>query len=116
MARPKSMMSFTVDQLMQLRDQITAALSDKAREMQRQLALLAGKGATKAKRGPKPGKPHALKGRKAPVKFRGPKGQTWAGRGQQPIWLREAVAGGAKIEDFAAAKRGRKPKSESATA
>ena len=28
-------------------------------------------------------------------------GETWTGRGLQPNWLKAALAGGAKIEDFA---------------
>ena len=27
-------------------------------------------------------------------------GETWSGRGQQPTWLKVAIAGGAKLEDF----------------
>ncbi|WP_457325160.1 H-NS histone family protein [Roseateles sp. P5_E11] len=27
-------------------------------------------------------------------------GETWSGRGLQPKWLKAAVAGGAKLEDF----------------
>lgn len=34
-------------------------------------------------------------------KFRGPNGETWAGRGRKPKWLDEALAAGRKIEDFA---------------
>ena len=30
------------------------------------------------------------------------KGNTWGGRGKRPNWLREALANGAKLEDFAA--------------
>jgi DNA-binding protein H-NS len=41
-------------------------------------------------------------GKKAPIKYRhGATGETWSGRGLQPRWLREALAGGARIEDFA---------------
>lgn len=28
-------------------------------------------------------------------------GETWSGRGLQPKWLKAALAGGAKLEDFA---------------
>lgn len=34
-------------------------------------------------------------------KFRGPNGETWAGRGRKPKWLDEALAAGRKIEEFA---------------
>lgn len=32
-------------------------------------------------------------------------GNTWGGRGPRPKWLRDALATGAKLEDFAAAGR-----------
>lgn len=34
-----------------------------------------------------PKAPSKLKGRKLPVKFRGPNGETWAGRGRLPAWM-----------------------------
>lgn len=34
-------------------------------------------------------------------KFRDEAGNTWSGRGLQPVWLRTAIAGGKKLEDFA---------------
>ena len=41
-------------------------------------------------------------GKKAPVKYRnGATGETWSGRGLQPRWLREALAAGRRIQDFA---------------
>jgi DNA-binding protein H-NS len=35
-------------------------------------------------------------------KYRGPNGQAYSGRGPRPKWLKEALASGKKIEDFAA--------------
>jgi DNA-binding protein H-NS len=47
---------------------------------------------TRAKKGPKP----------APVvKFRNEAGGTWGGRGKRPQWLRDAIAGGKTLADFA---------------
>lgn len=42
-------------------------------------------------------------GRKAAPKYANPSdpAQTWSGRGRQPVWFREAIAAGAKPEDFA---------------
>jgi DNA-binding protein H-NS len=37
----------------------------------------------------------------APVKFRGPNGETWSGRGLMPRWLSAAVAQGKSKESFA---------------
>jgi len=61
-------------------------------------------GAARKKPGPKPGskrKAAAGKTRKVAPKYRDEKGNTWAGRGQRPIWLREALAAGRRIEEFA---------------
>jgi hypothetical protein len=33
-------------------------------------------------------------------KYRGPDGETWAGRGATPRWLKAALEEGKKIEDF----------------
>lgn len=35
------------------------------------------------------------------VKFRNESGGTWGGRGKRPQWLRDALAQGKKLEDFA---------------
>lgn len=40
------------------------------------------------------------KGIKAAVKFKDDAGNTWSGRGSQPRWLRAAIEGGKKLEDF----------------
>ena len=37
---------------------------------------------------------------KVAPKYRDTHGNTWTGRGQKPVWLREAIAQGAKLEDF----------------
>jgi DNA-binding protein H-NS len=52
-----------------------------------------------------------LKGRKVPPKYRGPSGETWAGRGARPRWLVAAIKGGKKLDDFLidrSARKGRK--------
>ena len=41
------------------------------------------------------------KGQAVPVKYRGPNGETWTGRGMKPVWLREQLDGGMNLEDFA---------------
>lgn len=48
------------------------------------------------------------KGTKVPPKYRGPNGETWAGRGARPKWLAVAMKGGAKMDDFLIKKPGRK--------
>jgi len=48
--------------------------------------------------------PPVAKGRsgsKVPAKYRDPAtGQTWSGRGLHPNWLKHALAGGARLDDF----------------
>ena len=48
-------------------------------------------------------RPHALKGRKLPPRYRNPKNrkETWAGRGHRPRWLVAALKGGKRLEAFA---------------
>ena len=48
-------------------------------------------------------RPHALKGKKLPPRYRNPKNrkETWAGRGNRPRWLVAALKGGKKLEAFA---------------
>jgi DNA-binding protein H-NS len=90
-----SLASMSVDALLKLRDDIGVALSRRAKHLETQLARLGhGIGARKERRG------SSLRGRKAPVKYRDRSGNTWAGRGAQPVWLREKLKAGAKLEDF----------------
>lgn len=64
---------------------------------------------TAARTGKRAGKPGPKPGRKlgkvAP-KYRNPANakETWTGRGRQPRWLAELIAGGKKLEDFLIAK------------
>jgi DNA-binding protein H-NS len=91
-----NLVKMTVDALLELRDEIGNVLSRKGRELTDQLSRL-GVELGNAKRGRR----SSLKGRKAPIKYRDKSGNTWAGRGAQPIWLREKVKAGAKLDDFA---------------
>ena len=48
------------------------------------------------------GKNAAAKGTKVAAKYRDPdSGNAWSGRGLQPNWLKAAIEGGKKLEDFA---------------
>jgi DNA-binding protein H-NS len=88
--------SMSIDALLKLRDDVEKALGRRANELQEQLSRL-GRAPTFRKSG----RESALKGRKVAVKYRDKSGNTWAGRGAQPIWLREKLKAGAKLEDFA---------------
>jgi len=95
--------SVSIDGLLKLRDEVEKALSRRAKELQDQLSRL---GRAPAFRGGG----SSLKGRKAPVKYRDRSGNTWAGRGAQPVWLREKLKAGAKLENFAVHKTPKKSK------
>jgi DNA-binding protein H-NS len=91
--------SMSVEALFKLRDDIGKVLSQRAEQLKGQLSRL-GVEIGNAGRG----RPSSLKGQKVPVKYRDKAGNTWAGRGAQPVWLREKLKAGAKLEDFAVQK------------
>ena len=49
-----------------------------------------------------------MRGKSVPPKYRGPGGETWAGRGATPRWLTALVKEGHSIEEFAIAKGGKR--------
>ena len=98
MPKPK-FTSASIDALLKLRDEIEEVLAHRAALLREELSKLGQQIGSKGKvRG------SSLKGRKVPVKFRDRSGNTWAGRGAQPVWLREKLKAGAKLEDFAVHK------------
>ena len=99
MARTPSLSSMSVHELLKLRDAVGKTLSQKATQLQEQLSAL-GAEVVVGRRGRR----SAMKGRKIPIKYRDKEGNTWAGRGAQPRWLREKLKAGAKVEDFAVQK------------
>jgi DNA-binding protein H-NS len=109
-----------VAELVQLRDEIETALNGKIvierEELQTRMDALAalvgkrsnGDGRVAPRKGSKHGrgaqsakaKVHPLKGKKAEPKYRGPDGETWAGRGLAPRWLTALEKKGKKREGF----------------
>ena len=98
MAKATRLTSMSIDALLQLRDDIGKVLTQKADVLRDQLSKMGGQ-VSRAMKGGR----SSLDGRKAPVKYRDKSGNTWAGRGMQPIWLREQLKAGAKLKDFAVA-------------
>jgi H-NS histone family protein len=96
MARTASLSSMSVEALLKLRDDVGKVLSQKAAQLEAQLSKLGGEVGA--------GRRSWLKGKKVPIKYRDKAGNTWAGRGAQPVWLREKLKAGAKLEDFAVQK------------
>ena len=90
--------SMSVETLLQLRGDVEKALSQRGDQLRAQLSRLNGGFEVRW------GRRGALKGRKIPAKYRDRSGNTWAGRGAQPVWLREKLKAGAKLEDFAVQK------------
>ena len=86
----------SVEALMDLRKRVDQMLLESRAELQKQLermdraiAVVGGRGGGSA-----------LRGKKVPPKYRGPSGETWAGRGVKPRWLVGATKGGKKRDDF----------------
>jgi DNA-binding protein H-NS len=98
-----SLSRMTVEALMDLRRRVDEMLLEHRAELEKQLERM---GRAIAVVGGRDGS--ALKGRKVPPKYRGPSGETWAGRGARPRWLVAAIKGGKKLEDFLIDKSARK--------
>jgi len=99
-----SLSRMTVEALMDLRKRVDETLLKRRAELEKQLARM-GKPIAVVGRG---GGRSVVKGRKVPPKYRGPSGETWAGRGAKPRWLVAAMKGGKKIDDFLIDKSPRK--------
>jgi len=108
----KSPEAMSFDELLAFRERLSGLIGRLVKRQRKVLqnqisqldTLAAGSG---GRRGRPPGRPHALKGRKIAAKYRGPNGQTWAGRGMMPVWLRDEIKRGRKVEHFAVGKPGR---------
>jgi len=105
-----SLSRVNVEALMDLRKRVDEALAKHRAQIQKQLekldratALRAGAKVARDK-----GRGSALRGRKVPPKYRGPSGETWAGRGASPRWLVAAIKEGKKLENLLIDKSGRK--------
>jgi len=94
----------TVEALMDLRKRVDEMLHERRAEIEEQLERIGVVGGGRVVRGGG----SALKGRKVPPKYRGPSGETWAGRGARPRWLVDAIKGGRKLDDFLIDKSARK--------
>src|SRR4051794_19488706 len=100
----QTLASMSVDALLKLRDDIGATLSRRAAVLKKELASL-GADYAQVGRIAVHGKKGGKKRSKVAAKYRDPKSKvTWAGRGAQPVWMREAVKAGKKPDDFLIAK------------
>ena len=94
----------TVEALMDLRQRVDETLLKRRAEIETQLEQVGKAIAVVGRRG----SGSVLKGRMVPPKYRGPSGETWAGRGARPRWLVAAIKGGKKLDDFLIDKSARK--------
>ena len=100
--------SMNVDELMALRTRVDEMLVERRAKIQKQLetmdrAIAVPGGERVGRRGRS-----TLRGKKVPPKYRGPSGETWAGRGARPRWLVAAMKDGKKLNDFLIDKSARK--------
>jgi DNA-binding protein H-NS len=111
----QTLTTMSVDALLKLRDDIGAALSQKAKGLKKELALL-GEDIAHIGRVARYGKKKtSLLGRKVAPKYRDPAtGDTWASRGAKPRWLVARLKEGKKLEDYLIAKPAKKAKKKSA--
>jgi DNA-binding protein H-NS len=93
----------SVEALMDLRKRVDEMLHRCRAELEKQLERMGATAVVRVRGGGS-----ALKGRKVPPKYRGPSGDTWAGRGARPRWLVAAIKGGKKLDDFLIDKSARK--------
>ena len=99
-----SLKSMDVNALLELRANVDRTLAERSRDLQRQLTLLRGEGGRRGRPAGRPngraGRVSSLRGVKVPPKYRGPEGETWAGRGAKPRWLTALLKEGRSIEEF----------------
>jgi DNA-binding protein H-NS len=100
MARASTLASMSVGNLLELREQIDHHLDKRRKDLEQQIASLNSRvpggrraSGTSARNSP-------LAGVKVKPKYRGPKGETWAGRGVHPTWLAALLKEGHKIEEY----------------
>jgi DNA-binding protein H-NS len=105
-----SLRGMDVEALLSLRAEIDKKLGEKRSELEQQLSRLglesnSGGHARGARGWGATGRRSAMKGRKVAPKYRGPGGETWAGRGARPRWLTALMKEGRKIDEFAINKQ-----------
>lgn len=95
--------AMSLEEMIQLRDRMNSLIAEKvaAREAELQAELAALRAlATGSPARPSAGAQRKTRG-PAAAKYRGPNGETWAGRGAAPKWLTELEAKGRKRDEFA---------------
>jgi DNA-binding protein H-NS len=91
--------SMSVDELLKVRDEIGSLLGKKASELKRQLQRLEADDLETSERKKVLRIQARTKAKLAP-KYRGPSGETWAGRGLKPKWLQSLIKEGHRLDEF----------------
>jgi DNA-binding protein H-NS len=110
-----SLSGMDIQSLMDLRKRVDERLLECRADLEKQLARL-DRSIGDETNGGRRERASLLRGRKVPPKYRGPSGETWAGRGARPRWLVAAIKDGKKLDDFLidkSSRRGRKKKRRS---
>jgi DNA-binding protein H-NS len=98
--------AMSVNDLLEVRSQIDRRLAQLRGSLEKQLSWLttitSSRGVARLN---VPGRRGSMKGIKVKPKYRGPKGETWAGRGLRPGWLVALIKGGHKLEEYAIGKQ-----------
>jgi DNA-binding protein H-NS len=102
--RKQNLAGLDFESLMALRTQVDEALTGYRSTLERQLEALASSVASLGGKVARGVRGRTLKGTKVAPKYRSPDGDTWAGRGATPRWLKAAIKEGKKLEDFAIEK------------
>jgi DNA-binding protein H-NS len=102
--RKQNLTGLDFEGLMNLRNQVDEALTGYRSTLERQLAELGSSVASLGGRVARGMRGSPMKGTKVAPKYRSPEGETWAGRGAIPRWLKAAIKEGGKLEDFAIEK------------
>ena len=102
-----SLSRMSVETLIDLRKRVDEALHQHRAEIEKQLERMEAIAVVGGGRRVRGGG-GVLKGRKVAPKYRGPLGETWAGRGARPRWLVAAIKGGKELDDFLIDKSARK--------
>src|SRR5947209_17202498 len=96
----RGLLTMSVQTLMELREGIGTELAKRRVQLEQQLMRI-GEAAGVRRRGRPPTRGASLRGRKVPPKYRGPAGETWAGRGVHPRWWVALLKNGRKLGVFA---------------
>ena len=105
-----SLKNMDVYALLELRREVENTLTERGRDLETANCTVGRRTKAPGRPAGQAGRASALRGVKIAPKYRGPGGETWAGRGATPRWLASLLKEGHSIEEFSIGA-GRKTKS-----